>query len=41
MDTSKKGDVVTVQNSGGPKLEPTDGWSVWQLSWDEWRAAGN
>ncbi|UOX89262.1 Ig-like domain-containing protein [Amycolatopsis sp. FBCC-B4732] len=41
MDTSKKGDVVTVQNSGGPKLEPTDGWSVWQLSWDEWRTAGN
>ncbi|WP_410614281.1 L,D-transpeptidase [Amycolatopsis sp. lyj-109] len=41
MDTSKKGDVVTVQNSGGPKLEPTDGWSVWQLSWDEWRAAAN
>lgn len=41
MDTSKKGDVVTVQNSGGPKLEGTDGWSVWQLSWDEWRAAGN
>jgi lipoprotein-anchoring transpeptidase ErfK/SrfK len=41
MDTSKKGDIVTVQNSGGPKLEPTDGWSVWQLSWDEWRAAGN
>ncbi|WP_166640805.1 Ig-like domain-containing protein [Amycolatopsis sp. SID8362] len=41
MDTSKKGDIVTVQNSGGPKLEPTDGWSVWQLSWDEWRTAGN
>jgi lipoprotein-anchoring transpeptidase ErfK/SrfK len=41
MDTSKKGDIVTVQNSGGPKLAPTDGWSVWQLSWDEWRAAGN
>ncbi|WP_240521919.1 L,D-transpeptidase [Amycolatopsis vastitatis] len=41
MDTSKKGDIVTVQNSGGPKLEPTDGWSVWQLSWDEWRAGGN
>jgi lipoprotein-anchoring transpeptidase ErfK/SrfK len=41
MDTSKKGDVVTVQNSGGPKLEPTDGWSVWQLSWDEWRTAAN
>ncbi|MFJ9787307.1 Ig-like domain-containing protein [Amycolatopsis sp. NPDC101161] len=41
MDTSKKGDIVTVRNSGGPKLEPTDGWSVWQLSWDEWRTAAN
>jgi lipoprotein-anchoring transpeptidase ErfK/SrfK len=41
MDTSKKGDIVTVQNSGGPKLEATDGWSVWQLSWDEWRTAAN
>ncbi|MGW4063528.1 L,D-transpeptidase [Amycolatopsis sp. NPDC004747] len=41
MDTSKKGDIVTVQNSGGPKLEPTDGWSFWQLSWDEWRTAAN
>ncbi|MEQ0564457.1 Ig-like domain-containing protein [Amycolatopsis sp. NEAU-NG30] len=41
MDTSKKGDIVVVQNSGGPKLEPTDGWSVWQLSWDEWRTAAN
>jgi lipoprotein-anchoring transpeptidase ErfK/SrfK len=38
MDTSKEGDIVTVQNSGGPKLEPTDGWSVWQLSWDEWKS---
>ncbi|WIV52542.1 L,D-transpeptidase [Amycolatopsis nalaikhensis] len=41
MDTSKKGDIVTVQNSGGPKLEPTDGWSVWQLTWEEWRTAAN
>ena len=41
MDTSKKGDIVTVQNSGGPKLEPTDGWSVWQLTWDEWRTTTN
>lgn len=41
MDTSRKGDVITVQNSGGPKLDPADGWSVWQLSWDEWRTAAN
>jgi len=41
MDTSKKGDIVTVVNSGGPKLQATDGWSVWQMSWDEWRAASS
>jgi lipoprotein-anchoring transpeptidase ErfK/SrfK len=41
MDTSKKGDIVTVQNSGGPQLEATDGWSVWQLSWDDWRTGGD
>jgi lipoprotein-anchoring transpeptidase ErfK/SrfK len=40
MDTSKQGDIVTVQNSGGPKLETTDGWSVWQMSWDEWKSGG-
>jgi lipoprotein-anchoring transpeptidase ErfK/SrfK len=40
MDTSKKGDIVTVQNSGGPKLESTDGWSVWQMPWEEWKTAG-
>jgi lipoprotein-anchoring transpeptidase ErfK/SrfK len=38
MATSQKGDIITVQNSGGPKLEPTDGWSVWQLSWDAWKS---
>jgi lipoprotein-anchoring transpeptidase ErfK/SrfK len=37
MDTSKKGDIVTVQNSGGPALEATDGWSVWQMPWDQWK----
>jgi len=36
MDLSKKGDLVTVVNSGGQRLEPTDGWSVWQLSWADW-----
>ncbi|NKQ57573.1 L,D-transpeptidase [Amycolatopsis sp. K13G38] len=36
MDLSKKGDIVTVVNSGGPELEPTDGWSVWQLDWQSW-----
>ncbi|HJQ47269.1 MAG TPA: Ig-like domain-containing protein [Amycolatopsis sp.] len=36
MDLSKKGDLVTVVNSGGPALQPTDGWSVWQLDWPAW-----
>ncbi|NIH87519.1 L,D-transpeptidase [Amycolatopsis granulosa] len=41
MDLSKKGDVFTVVNSGGPQLEPTDGWSVWQLSWPAWTTPAN
>jgi lipoprotein-anchoring transpeptidase ErfK/SrfK len=41
MDTSKPGDIVMVKNSGGPALQPSDGWSVWQLSWDDWKAPGN
>jgi lipoprotein-anchoring transpeptidase ErfK/SrfK len=40
MDLSKQGDIVTVQSSGGPTLETTDGWSVWQMSWDEWKSGG-
>nr|WP_245573999.1 Ig-like domain-containing protein [Amycolatopsis nigrescens] len=40
MDTSKKGDIITVQNSGGKVLEATDGWSVWQMPWEEWKAGG-
>ncbi|WP_007024764.1 L,D-transpeptidase [Saccharomonospora iraqiensis] len=36
MDTSKRGDLVTVVNGGDQTLEPTDGWSVWQMSWNEW-----
>ncbi|WP_430732395.1 Ig-like domain-containing protein [Amycolatopsis ruanii] len=36
MDLSKKGDLFTVTNSGGQPLEPTDGWSVWQLPWTAW-----
>ncbi|GAA1242875.1 Ig-like domain-containing protein [Prauserella halophila] len=36
MENSKPGDLITVRNAGEQTLEPTDGWSVWQLSWDEW-----
>jgi lipoprotein-anchoring transpeptidase ErfK/SrfK len=40
METSKPGDIITVENSGGPELEPTDGWSVWQMSWEDWKSGG-
>ncbi|SFP26593.1 Lipoprotein-anchoring transpeptidase ErfK/SrfK [Amycolatopsis arida] len=40
METSKRGDIVVVRNSGGRELEPTDGWSVWQMPWDEWKSGG-
>ncbi len=38
MNKSNRGDLFEVRNSGGPELDPTDGWSVWQLSWEEWRS---
>jgi lipoprotein-anchoring transpeptidase ErfK/SrfK len=38
MDRSRRGDLFVVRNSGGEELEPTDGWSVWQMSWEEWQA---
>jgi hypothetical protein len=37
---SVKGDVITVQNTGGPVLEPTDGLSVWQIPWETWKLGG-
>ncbi|MDQ3403268.1 MAG: Ig-like domain-containing protein [Actinomycetota bacterium] len=37
---SLKGDVIAVQNSGGPVLEPWDGLSVWQVPWETWKAGG-
>lgn len=36
MENSKPGDLITVRNAGEQTLESTDGWSVWQMSWDEW-----
>jgi len=38
--TAKKGDVVIVTNSGGPNLEPWDGWGDWQMPWQEWTQGG-
>ncbi len=37
---SNKGDVIVVQNSGGPALEPWDGLGDWQIPWDQWFAGG-
>lgn len=40
MKKSRPGDIVKVKRSGGQKLEPTDGWSVWQMPWKQWKAGG-
>lgn len=40
-DISKPGDVVIVTNSGGPALEPSDGYGDWQIPWEEWVKGGN
>lgn len=37
---SNKGDVIVVQNSGGPVLEPWDGLGDWQIPWDQWSGGG-
>ncbi|PWW56238.1 L,D-transpeptidase [Actinokineospora spheciospongiae] len=37
---SNKGDVIVVQNSGGPVLEAWDGQSDWQIPWETWKAGG-
>lgn len=38
MANTKPGDLVKVVGSGGQALRPTDGWSFWQMPWDEWTA---
>lgn len=37
---SNKGDVIAVQNSGGPVLESWDGLGDWQIPWPEWSTGG-
>jgi lipoprotein-anchoring transpeptidase ErfK/SrfK len=37
---SQKGDVIIVQNSGGPPHESWDGLGDWQVPWDQWLAGG-
>ncbi|MQA10133.1 MAG: L,D-transpeptidase family protein [Pseudonocardiaceae bacterium] len=40
QSVSNKGDVMIVKNTGGPALEPTDGWGDWQIPWQEWLTGG-
>ncbi|MBB4904437.1 L,D-transpeptidase [Actinophytocola algeriensis] len=40
QEISQKGDVITVQNSGGPVLESWDGLGDWQIPWDQWVVGG-
>jgi lipoprotein-anchoring transpeptidase ErfK/SrfK len=37
---AQKGDIVIVQNSGGPNLQPWDGLGDWQIPWDQWQQGG-
>jgi lipoprotein-anchoring transpeptidase ErfK/SrfK len=37
---AQKGDIVIVQNSGGPNLEVWDGLGDWQLTWEQWQTGG-
>jgi lipoprotein-anchoring transpeptidase ErfK/SrfK len=37
---AQKGDVVIVQNSGGPQLQAWDGLGDWQIPWEEWVKGG-
>jgi len=40
FDTVKKGDVVINTHTGGPNLQPWDGFGDWQIPWDQWRTGG-
>jgi lipoprotein-anchoring transpeptidase ErfK/SrfK len=40
FNTVKKGDVVINTNTGGPDLEPWDGFGDWQIPWSQWRTGG-
>lgn len=40
FDTVKKGDVVIQSNTGGPDLQPWDGFGDWQIPWEQWLTGG-
>jgi hypothetical protein len=37
---ANKGDIVTVNHSGGPKLEVWDGLGDWNIPWETWLKGG-
>jgi lipoprotein-anchoring transpeptidase ErfK/SrfK len=39
-DTFGKGDVVIQTNTGGPQLQPWDGFGDWQIPWEQWQTGG-
>lgn len=39
-NTFDKGDVVIQTNTGGPQLQPWDGFGDWQIPWDQWLTGG-
>ena len=39
-DTFKRGDIVTVKNTGGETLNGSDGLGDWNIPWETW-SAGN
>lgn len=39
-DTFGKGDVVIQTNTGGPELQPWDGFGDWQIPWEKWQTGG-
>jgi lipoprotein-anchoring transpeptidase ErfK/SrfK len=40
FDLVKKGDIVVIINSGGPTLQPYDGFGDWQIPWSQWITGG-
>lgn len=40
FDTAKKGDIVLVTNSGGPTINPGDGFGDWNMAWSQWVKGG-
>ncbi|MDN6439081.1 MAG: Ig-like domain-containing protein [Corynebacterium nuruki] len=37
-DNFKRGDIVTVDNTGAPRLEGYDGLGDWNIPWSQWKA---